>query len=162
MTIKVSRISLSVLLTLLVGAGALLSLGASPASAAPRSAGKTSSAVATVAYQQNQVTRSTNSLNGTARLTEADHTTGSAAAVPQFGCYVGYFTNYWWGTQYHVTRCGVTLLSVGVGLSALFPGAAIAAGIVVAALQAASALSCDGSVNFYETWAGPGAIWPGC
>lgn len=74
----------------------------------------------------------------------------------------GSFTNYWWGTRYHMASCAVQLVLIGTSLAALFPGAEVAAVLVDAVLQFQSLRSCDGSVSVDVSWAGPPTIGPGC
>lgn len=82
---------------------------------------------------------------------------------PYAGCNPGYGVSEWWGTLLHLTPCGVALVTAGVALIALFgPEAAAAAAITIAEIQAAAALSCDGSVNILEPSTGGFVAVPAC
>jgi hypothetical protein len=90
--------------------------------------------------------------------------TGTSQAMPRFGCNPGRTFNYWWGQEIHVTPCGVQLLAIGVGLEALIPGAAVVVGFAIADLEAAAALSCDGSIYIDQLWGNttPPLVRPAC
>lgn len=75
--------------------------------------------------------------------------------MPRFGCNPGQSHNYWWGQEAYVTPCGVNLLSAGLAVAALFPAAAPVAGLYIADIQAAAALSCNGSIYIDVPWGSP-------